>query len=1129
MKTLIKRYALLGLAVLGALLLFIPTFVVGATPSPSRPFASSPLPDPVWRIGIITDGVYTLDYATLAAAGVPITGAALTDFHLFWRGQEVALEEVGSGAFNPGDALIFYGEKFHGNRQDEEYTDENVYWLTVDASTPGLRMATRDVTPAGASAGVCRVTAVAERNLRYWARASTNPGTLTTWFWEDVNVVNTITRTYPIVLPAPLTTGDAAMLVVEMASFNYSDTLDLDHHVRLTFNGTALGDFYWDGKIGHIITTSVPAAALLAGNNNLRVAYVTDVGPQRIFFDRAELTYRRSPVGVGGTFVCAALSGAATTYSVADWPTGARLYDVSDPLQPVALVNGGATFQDTAPVGTRYLAEVPRPITPTRYSPALDLLAPPTGADEIIIAPRHFLDALQPLVAQREAQGLRVRRVAVEDIYPLFNGGVFHPEAIRAFVAYAHAHWPGPAVKYLFLVGDGNFNFKGYNPTTYGAFVPTWIPPYREFADPSQGDVPVDSRFGDVNNDGFPEVYVGRIPAQTVAEVAAYVTKVLNYEAQSSAPWQLHALLVADNGETTDEGFDSLLERLRTLFPTAMTTQTVYMEAYCSPSLTPCPTATNALTRAWNAGAGLLTYAGHGSIHRWAHEPLIFNTDLAALTQTTALPFLLSLDCWDGYWMFPPKYPSVPNRDVRSIGEWATTVLTQTGAIAAYGPAGLAYASSEETSARAMFKAAFQRGIFNLGELTQVGRQAIIYSYEARTYTLLGDPALWLPWWSRLRLTPTTLTLPLGSTVDLRNMLVSEGDTRFGQTFAVTPTWTVDVGTVDAYGVYTAPTALTTARLIGHLGPLSTVVTITITAGPPASLDVVPDPVIALPEQTVQFTATFADAWGNPTAATPILVWESSFGTIDACGLFTAPMTVGDGWVTATAHFTEPSPLTLTGQARVQVRAAAPAAAMIHPPAAQVRVAASIPFTATLVDAWGNPADIAATTTWATDAGNVDANGVFTAATYPTTGHVTATLTFWMNEAWRAFTTSAPVTVTVGPPVRLEITPNPLRLRVKETAQMTAMPYDAWDNPTALTATILWSSNVGTIDARGQFTAPAQSATGWITATLPISQGTHTVVLTGAAQVEVEAEALPRIFLPLVLRSAALSSSQTVP
>ena len=91
-----------------------------------------------------------------------------------------------------------------------------------------------------------------------------------------------------------------------------------------------------------------------------------------------------------------------------------------------------------------------------------------------------------------------------------------HDENVRRIVAHAYANWPGEPVRYLFLVGDGNFNFKGYNPANYGEFTPTLIPPFREFADPDQGDVPVDASFGDVDGDGMPEVSVGRIPAQTV-------------------------------------------------------------------------------------------------------------------------------------------------------------------------------------------------------------------------------------------------------------------------------------------------------------------------------------------------------------------------------------------------------------------------------------------------------------------------------------------------------------------------------------------------------------------------------------------------------------------------------------
>ncbi|MDX9955553.1 MAG: hypothetical protein RBT75_15745, partial [Anaerolineae bacterium] len=50
------------------------------------------LPDPVWRVGITQDGLYHLSYETLAAAGVPVTEALMTNFQLWHRGIEVAIE-----------------------------------------------------------------------------------------------------------------------------------------------------------------------------------------------------------------------------------------------------------------------------------------------------------------------------------------------------------------------------------------------------------------------------------------------------------------------------------------------------------------------------------------------------------------------------------------------------------------------------------------------------------------------------------------------------------------------------------------------------------------------------------------------------------------------------------------------------------------------------------------------------------------------------------------------------------------------------------------------------------------------------------------------------------------------------
>jgi hypothetical protein len=435
-----------------------------------------------------------------------------------------------------------------------------------------------------------------------------------------------------------------------------------------------------------------------------------------------------------------------------------HLYDISQPAAQTHLTGAfpfgtySLALMDTAPEGTTYLAvgddavmDIP---APTIYHPANNLVNPAEGADEIIIVPTEFITAVQPLSGLRRSQGLRVHVVDVNDVYALFNGGIVHPEAIRSFVAHAYANWPGETLQYLLLFGDGDINPKGYNPATYGEHAPTLIPPYLEFADPGQGEVAVDARYGDVDWDGMPEVMVGRIPAGSVQQAEDAVAKIMAYESAPIATWSIRAIMVTDNGNREPEGFEEIADDLvADYIPSSMDVYTIHLRDFCGAAtttnrLTPCPSATLALTQTWNQGASLLTYVGHAAVHRWGHEKLLLNTQMTQLTNTSGLPFLISLDCWDGNWAWPVGYPIAGATDARSIGEWATTVLTDRGAIAAFGPSGLGLPDTEETMARAMYQAMFEEGVYGLGELTVVGREAISDTYTARTYTLLGDPAM---------------------------------------------------------------------------------------------------------------------------------------------------------------------------------------------------------------------------------------------------------------------------------------------------------------------------------------------------------------------------------------------------
>jgi hypothetical protein len=865
------RFGALALSILGAILL-LALFAVSV--AASMPIT---LPSPCWRIGITADGLYRLSYETLGVAGVP-TDVVLSAYHLLWRGQEVAMQEIGDGdhIFEPGESFRFYAQAFHGSTQDEKYTDENVYWLTVDEGIPGLRMSARisatsfiylplvfngggtgGSSPAksadAAEAAWYTATAHAEENLVYWARWSIAPGTDTTWFWQRIATTKPTTRTYPITLTEPVSSLYTATLFLEVAGRSTDFLVNPDHHLRLSVNGASGGEVTWDGKVGATFTLPVPSTALAEGANQVGVTVLNDVSTnQDIYVDRIEIGYRRAYVAEDDNLSWTAPSSGMQSIEVTGFSTpDVQLYDVTYPLTPTRLIDAntaisGTTYslhkQDTASAGTSYLAAADTAVMDVSslsiYYPPSDLINPATGADEIIVTHGDLITAVQSLADRRRDQGLRVRVVNVEDVYAIFNGGVIHPEAIRSFVAHAYANWPGRPPSFLLLVGDGNFNLKGYNPTSYGEYIPSLLPPYLEFADPDQGEVPVDSRYGDIDWDGLPEMIVGRIPASTVAQVEGAIDKIITYESETTAAWMDRVIHVADDGDGVQEGFSQILDGLEhDYLPTGIETHTVYIEDYCAiSSESACPSATLALTQTWSAGGALLSYAGHGAVHRWASEPLLLNTQLESLTGTTGLPFVISLDCWDGYWMFPPKYPAFGNNDINSTGEWATTVLTDRGAIAIFGPAGLGYPEVEEIAVQRMYQAMFQEGNFQLGPLTQAGREAISpWSYLARTYTLLGDPALYLPWWDHLTVTPSTHTMAAGTSIPLSTSFIVTGTTRFGQDFVVTPTWTADAaadaGSIDGWGNYTAPNTATTVQLTAHIGAVSATVTINVVEG----------------------------------------------------------------------------------------------------------------------------------------------------------------------------------------------------------------------------------------------------------------------------------------------------------
>ncbi len=207
-------------------------------------------------------------------------------------------------------------------------------------------------------------------------------------------------------------------------------------------------------------------------------------------------------------------------YQAAGFDSGAvTVLDLTYPLTPTrvlnpAVVSGGggytATFVATPGQGARYfMAGSGAELSPKSITPHTPLDLSTTAADYVFITPQVFYTTTQSLADYRAAQGLSTLVVTVEELYDQFNFGIYHPIAIKNFLAYTFASWSTPPT-YALLVGGGHWNLKGYE--GYDA-PPIYMPPNLAFVDPWQGEVDSANLLAAVvGDDILADVLIGRLP-----------------------------------------------------------------------------------------------------------------------------------------------------------------------------------------------------------------------------------------------------------------------------------------------------------------------------------------------------------------------------------------------------------------------------------------------------------------------------------------------------------------------------------------------------------------------------------------------------------------------------------------
>jgi hypothetical protein len=249
-----------------------------------------------------------------------------------------------------------------------------------------------------------------------------------------------------------------------------------------------------------------------------------------------------------------------------------------------------------------------------------------------------------------------------------------------------------------------------------------------------------------------PDLALGRLPAASAAEAAILVDKTIAYESEAPrGSWRNRYILVADDENSSFEGacesqwtFESevISQQKAPDFPE---TEKIYLTEY--PSIAGIkPQSRVAFLEAWNRGALLINYIGHGSSQQMADEQVFLNADVSQLNNGLELPILMAFSCTIGDFANPAGKSLSEKLLLREAG----------GAIGAITASRESYPNPNEVLNFAVFERLLPRRLG--GSWTPVG-VALAHSKlvaQAQTgfsafqeenswkYNLLADPALTL-------------------------------------------------------------------------------------------------------------------------------------------------------------------------------------------------------------------------------------------------------------------------------------------------------------------------------------------------------------------------------------------------
>ncbi len=598
-------------AIIGLLLLSVMGWLLLRNPAPP----TGTISDNAVVIHISHDGFYRVPLADLRSAGLTLDALSADNVELIQQGDPVPF-------FIEDNSLIFYGLA-----PTSPYTTARPYILRQGNQGQTMTTAVASTAQSPVSGPISQTLRLEENHYYQGQARSHGPGEI--WFWETIQVGAKVEKPLNLTLIDP---DQPATLTLGLWGSTYNDQVDLDHDLDILINGQPVGTLRWDGQIFYTGTLTIPPGVWQAGQNTLLLdnsatgATLVDI----MHLNWLALTYQSPATAVDDRLWINPMNGERLLDGFSEEPW---LFDVANPLSPVRLTDWEmdrgripltlSSDMHLAAIGPNGFLS-PAEIRGLRLSPWADTT---NQADLLIITTDALAPALIPLQEAREAQGIRTVIVPIAEIYDAFGFGEPGPDSLRAFLQYTHQEWAEPKPQYVLLVGDVSTDFRNYLGQAPANIIPTVLIPVT-----FSGETVSDTRLADLDGDLLPDVALGRWPVDDVRAVTSLVERTLAYEQGTASAVSIFS------ADGTEEQFSVFADNLisQNNLP-----ETDVVKLYGQP--------TAALTTAWNEGAWLVTYNGHGSLDMWGKDEVFTLDAVTGLRpRTSSAPIVLQFTCLTG-------------------------------------------------------------------------------------------------------------------------------------------------------------------------------------------------------------------------------------------------------------------------------------------------------------------------------------------------------------------------------------------------------------------------------------------------------------------------------------------------